>query len=52
MRDPALLKGCDVLVDVGEEYNPLAHRYHLVKSVSLIKLFRRALIIIIIGDGI
>ena len=26
-RDPALLKGCDTIVDVGGEYNPATHRY-------------------------
>ena len=34
-RDPALLKGCDIVVDVGEEYNPVAHRYDLPKSRSV-----------------
>ena len=26
-RDPAVLKGCDIVVDVGGEYNPDTHRY-------------------------
>ena len=26
-RDPEMLKGCDVVVDVGGEYNPATHRY-------------------------
>ena len=32
-RDPVLLKDCDVVVDVGEEYNPAAHRYDVPRSV-------------------
>ena len=26
-RDPALLKECDIVVDVGGEYDPATHRY-------------------------
>ena len=26
-RDLELLKGCDIVVDVGGEYNPASHRY-------------------------
>jgi uncharacterized UPF0160 family protein len=26
-RDPSVLKGCDIVVDVGGEYNPDTHRY-------------------------
>lgn len=26
-RDPALLRECDIVVDVGGEYNPSTHRY-------------------------
>ena len=26
-RDPALLKECDIVVDVGGEYDPSAHKY-------------------------
>lgn len=40
-RDPAKLANCDVIVDVGGEYDPTRHRYdhHQVKPIA--RLWRR-----------